>query len=134
MKRPVYIADSLYLNDVKGDGNCFFRCIYESLKDKELLRRFLRKVNYPEKEISKKQFIKLLRSMIALSMYNTDILKDCYDSFNGDFYECKDTLKEKILSYDNTIFGFIYNFLPEKHFCSEEFFFHTVETGMLKKH
>lgn len=105
------INTKFYLCDVKGDGSCFYRALYNALKQTKLLYRFLMIFEDTDSHgisMDEEKFIKVCRSIIIDSIEREESLSSYYESFKDDFENDKETLDIKIRStFTRTVFSFL---------------------------
>lgn len=106
----------VYISDVKADGSCFFRCLYNSLKNQKLLNRFLLYLDI-DYDINEEIFVNLMRCLIRNKILHDNALVEYYLTFREDFIKDKETLRLKLdTSLRKTIFYYIKDILESSDF------------------
>ena len=128
------ISDKVEILDVRGDGSCFYRSIYNSVKNTKIINRIIPFFNYLYNDLeivenpSEKGFVKFTRLLISkLILSNNDykIVKDVYNNLKS---LTKDEYKEVITSFPDW-FDFTYSSMQK---ISEDYFRIFIATNVKK--
>jgi hypothetical protein len=128
------ISDKVEILDVRGDGSCFYRSIYNSIKNTKIMNRIIPFFNYLYNDLeivenpSEKGFVKFTRLLISkLILSNNDykIVKDVYNNLKS---LTKDEYKEVITSFPDW-FDFTYSSMQK---ISEDYFRIFIATNVKK--